>query len=227
VCCDTAGMPPPRKRREVEPPDLPELEPVTIDPGSVDGELLLDGALVERRAYEPVRARRVRITESQLRGFALERGDAPGIQLSDVILSDCDLSNVDGREGSLRRVQVLDSKLIGFGLAGGSVRDLRITDTVASFAAFSFAELRDVVFQRVDLTEASFMRARLDGVEFIDCKLDGADFRDVALRSCEMRGASLEGIVGIGSLHGLTMPWPDVLESAAAMAATLGILIEE
>jgi hypothetical protein len=28
------------------------------------------------------------------------------------------------------------------------------------------------------------------------------------------------------SLRGVTMPWPDVLESAAAMAAALGIEIE-
>ncbi|MBV9193575.1 MAG: pentapeptide repeat-containing protein [Solirubrobacterales bacterium] len=95
-----------------------------------------------------------------------------------------------------------------------------------ALASFPFAKLRTVVFERVDLTDASFMEAQLDAVEFVDCKLAGVDFRGVKTKACAIRGASLEGILGVNSLRGITMPWPDVLHSAAALAAALGINVE-
>lgn len=193
---------------------------------AVDGALLLNGVLLERDVSEPVRADRVRIEESRLRGLVLEPGKAPGLRLSDVALADCDLSNVDGREGSLRRVHVVNSRLVGFGLAGGTVQDLRVTDSALLLASFAFAKLRHVVFERVNLAEVSFMEARLDGVEFIDCKLTGADFRGAKLQSCTIRGTPLDGIVGVDCLKGIAMPWPDILASAATLAAALGIVVE-
>jgi len=61
---------------------------------------------------------------------------------------------------------------------------------------------------------------------FTDCKLAGTDFRGVKLKGCAIRGTSLDGIVGVDSLRGVAMPWMDVLDSAAALAAALGIIVE-
>jgi hypothetical protein len=41
-----------------------------------------------------------------------------------------------------------------------------------------------------------------------------------------MRGSSLEDVIGVESLRGLTMPWSDVVSSAGALAAAAGIEIE-
>ncbi len=101
----------------VEPPDLPALELRQLYSVIRGGDLVFDGALVEREGLEAVTAARILITESELRGVAINPGDAPGLRLSDVILRACDLSNVDGREGSLRRVEIHGSRLMGFGLA--------------------------------------------------------------------------------------------------------------
>jgi uncharacterized protein YjbI with pentapeptide repeats len=90
----------------------------------------------------------------------------------------------------------------------------------------AFSKLRRVVFERVDLAEASFLEAQLEGVTFIDCKLAGTDFRAVKLKGCAIRGTSLDGVVGVDSLRGIAMPWVDVLDSAAALAAALGINVE-
>jgi uncharacterized protein YjbI with pentapeptide repeats len=149
------------------------------------------------------------------------------MRLSDVMLTGCDLSNVDGREGSLIRAEIHTCRLVGFALGGGMVRDVRVVDSALSLSSFAYAGLRNVIFERVNLREASFMNARLQGVEFVDCQLEGADFRGVKLSSCAIRGSNLDGILGVESLKGLAMPWPDVLASAAAMAAAVGINIEE
>lgn len=76
------------------------------------------------------------------------------------------------------------------------------------------------------MTDASFMAARLESVEFIGCKLTGADFRGAKIKGCAIRGSSLDDVLGIESLRGLRMPWGDLLASAGALAAALGIAVE-
>jgi uncharacterized protein YjbI with pentapeptide repeats len=210
----------------VQPPDLPDLELRELDAVIQGGELVIDGVLVEDDGSRPVRVDRILVTESEFRGVAIDARDSPGLRLSDVILRACDLSNVDGREGALRRVEIHGSRLMGFGLAGGSAQDVRILDSSLALASLVFSKLRDVVFERVDLTETSFMEAQLESVAFIDCKLGGTDLRGVKLKGCTVRGASLDGVLGVDSLRGLTMPWMDILDSAGALAAALDINIE-
>jgi uncharacterized protein YjbI with pentapeptide repeats len=101
-----------------------------------------------------------------------------------------------------------------------------VTDSSLQLASFALARLQRVVFDGVQLAEASFENARLQSVQFIDCRLAGADFTGATLTGCAIRGASLDDVIGIASLRGVRMPWPDVLGSAAAMAAAFGIEIE-
>ena len=212
----------------LQAPDLPELTPVALQPGA--GDLDISGALVAADARDgggAAVARRVRVRESELRGVVLEAGTAAGLTLIDVVLDGCGLSNVDGREGLIRRVEIRRSQLVGFGFSRAEIRDLRVVDSSLQLASFTSTALHNVVFERVNLAEASFTDARLEAVAFIDCKLAGADFRDARMSSCAIRGASLDGVVGVQSLRGTRMPWPDVLSSAGALAAALGITIEQ
>jgi uncharacterized protein YjbI with pentapeptide repeats len=211
----------------VQRPDLPELEPLTLDRAAADEELVLDGVLVHGQPSQAFRAHRVQVSESELHGLTLEPEDLPGLRLSDVVLRGCDLSNSIGHDGALRRVEVHDSRLVGFGLSGAMIENLRVVESSLSFASLAFAQLRDCVFERVKLAEASFMEARLERVEFIDCELLGTDFRGVRLKDCTIRGTALDGVLGVEDLRGLSMPWPDVIASAAALAATIDISIEE
>ncbi len=187
---------------------------------------MLTGALVEKWESEPVHSRRVRITGTELRSVPFDAKEIFGLQLTDVILRDCDLSNVAAREGLLRRVEIHDSRLLGFSLTEGSAHDLRISNSSLALSSFAFAELRNVVFERVSLAEASFMQALLEDVEFDDCKLAGTDFRGVKLKGCAIRDSTLDGVLGVESLRGVAMPWSDVLASAGAIAAALGITVE-
>jgi uncharacterized protein YjbI with pentapeptide repeats len=206
---------------------LPAFDAPLSELNASDGELEIEGALVELKAPYEVRAERVQISESDVRGLTLGAGSVPGMRLADVVLSNCDLSNVDGREGSLVRAEIRACRLVGFALGGGMVRDVRVVDSALALSSFAYVGLRNVIFDRVNLREVSFMNARLQGVEFLDCQLEGADFRGVKLSSCAIRGSTLDGILGVESLKGLVMPWAEVLSSAAALAAAIGITIEE
>jgi uncharacterized protein YjbI with pentapeptide repeats len=208
----------------LQAPDLPQLEELSL-PAAARAIADLAGALVAGDGGS-VHAERVRVQESELRGVVLAPGTVPGLTLADVILRDCGMSNVDGREGRLSRVEVHRSQLVGFSLSGGEVRDLRVVDSSLQLASFASATLRHVVFERVNLVETSFMHARLESVTFVDCRLEGADFRHARVSGCAIRGASLDGVLGIESLRGVRMPWPDILASAGALATALGISVD-
>jgi hypothetical protein len=113
----------------VELPDLPELEHHPVEDLLVSGHLKFDAALVEDDRRQPIATDHIVVSESELRGVHISAASAPGLRFSDVVLRACDLSNVDGREGSLPRVEIRDSRLMGFGLTGGIVQDLRVLDS--------------------------------------------------------------------------------------------------
>ena len=217
----------------LDPPDLPELEPASLHVDDT-GTLRLEGALVDATDVPPIDAtdaeselpRRIVIRESELKGVTLRAPKPATFELRDVRLRGCDLSNAQAMNASISRVEVLSSRLVGFRAAESDVRELRIADSSLVLATFAFAQLRHVCFERVDLSEATFMNAQLDGVEFVDCRLAGADFRGARLNTCAIRGTPLDGVLGVESLSGLRMPWADVVESVAALAAALGIEIE-
>ncbi len=205
----------------IQAPDLPvELVAHQL----ADGDIKLSGALVEQGE---VRARSLRITESELRGVVLEAPAAPGMALVDVVLHDCGLSNVHGREGMIRRVAASHCRLVGLDVGGGEVADLRVTDSTLELASFTGTRLRDVTFERSNLSEASFLEARLENVRFDGCELAGADFRGARCTGCRISGASLDGVLGVEALRGVRMPWADVVASAAALARAVGIQIED
>ena len=215
-----------RIRVTVDPPDLPDLVRRQLTQCEHIAELDLDGVLIEHPGIGPLAVDRVRIRESEVHGVALEARTPVRLTLTDAVLEDCDLSNLDGRGASIRRSEIRQSRLVGFDVREGTIEDLRVLDSSLVLASFAFADLRNVVFERVNLNEASFMQARLEGVEFIDCQLAGADLRGARLKGATIRGASLDGVVGVESLAGLTMPWADVVASTAALAAALGITVE-
>ena len=205
-------------------PDLPPLTRVGLDDAAGGEELTLSGAEV---VGGQIGARRIRLTECDLRGVTIAGPQTPGLALRDVTARDCALANVDAHDAQWSRVQLSTCRLVGLSLQRGDLRDVAIADSTLQLASFAGARIRDAVLRGVNLTDTSFMGARLQGVVFEDCTLSGTDFRDARLEGCAIRGSSLDEVLGVQSLRGVRMPWSDVLASAGALAAALGIRIDE
>lgn len=77
------------------------------------------------------------------------------------------------------------------------------------------------------LSQSDFLDAALEAVRFHGCDMTGADIRGARLKRCELRGSRLEGLVGVESLRGAAMEWPEILDMAGAWAAALGIEVLE
>jgi len=208
------------------PPELPELLAYELPGDGEADELVVSEALVEH-SEAPITSRRIRVEESALHRVTIGAGTLTELVLRDARLADCDLSNVTARRGEIRRAELTNARLVGFALGEGAIEDLRVTGGTMMLASLAQTTLRRVAFKDVNLREASFAQARLISVTFDDCDLRGADFRGVSLVDCTMRGTTLDGVAGVESLRGLTMPWTDLVGSVGALAASLGISVEE
>ncbi len=207
-------------------PLISQLEPCELPDGGELDELVLSEALVERHGRDALTTRRIHVQESELRGVTLGEGVATELLLRDARLNGCDLSNIRARRGAIRRVELTDSRFVGFSLSEGKVEDLRVAGGTMMLCSFAHSTFRRVAFENVNLREASFLETQLTSVSFSGCDLTGADFRGARLKECAIRGSSLDGIVGVESLRGLTMPWGDLVGSVGALAAALGIVAE-
>jgi uncharacterized protein YjbI with pentapeptide repeats len=207
-------------------PALPELGPAELPDGDELEELELIEVLLERHGRDALAPSRIRVQESELRGLTLREGVATELVLRDARLRGCDLSNLRVRSAEIRRVEVDESRLVGFAIEAGKIEDLRVCGGTMMLASLAHSALRRVVFENVNLREASFLGARLTSVCFDGCELSGADFRGARLDRCTIRGSSLDAVIGVDSLRGLTMPWPDLVGSVEALAAALGIAVE-
>jgi uncharacterized protein YjbI with pentapeptide repeats len=210
----------------VNAPTLPELDPLELPDGGELQELELVEVIVERNGRDPLTALRVRVQESELRGLTLGEGVVTELVLRDARLKGCDLSNLRVRSADIRRAEIAESRLVGFSVDGARIEDLRVLGGTLMLASLAHSTLRRVVFENVNLREASFLGTRLTSVCFEDCDLSGADFRGARLADCMIRGSSLDALIGVDSLRGLTMPWPDLVGSVEALAAALGIAVE-
>ena len=75
------------------------------------------------------------------------------------------------------------------------------------------------------LRDADFRGASLSEVAFADCDVTAADFHAAQFEKCVFRGTPLDGVVGIASLAGVSMPWADIVSNAGAFAAALGVRV--
>jgi uncharacterized protein YjbI with pentapeptide repeats len=207
-------------------PRLPDLEARELSDGGELDELVLEEALVEHDGRDAVQTRHIHVQESVLRGLTIAGGAAKELMVRDTRLEDCDLSNLSARGGEIRRVEIANSRLVGFGISEGAIEDLRVLGGTMMLATLAQSTLRRVAFEHVNLREASFAETRLMSVTFDGCDLTGADFRGARLKDCTIRGSSLDAVAGVESLRGLTMPLADLIGSAEALAAALGIAVE-
>lgn len=195
------------------------------EPEQGSGGLLIEELRVRRAAHEPLAAHVVKVVTAEVNGLGLVAGDVD-LHMRDAVLTDCDLSNVQARKAHLRRVEWRGCRLVGLGLIESELESVKFSDGTLMLGSFGHSRLHRVVFEGVNLSEASFVGADLTQVVFDGCVLAGADFRDARLSACEIRGTSLDGVLGIGSLKGVTMPAADVVASAAALAGALGISVD-
>jgi uncharacterized protein YjbI with pentapeptide repeats len=115
--------------------------------------------------------------------------------------------------------------MTGLQWAEGSWRDVLVDGGIADLAALRHARLERVTFRDCRLVEADLIEARLREVTFERCDFAGADVRGARFERVTMRGCRLDGMQGIESLRGVSMPWSDIVDAAGVFAGALGVKV--
>jgi uncharacterized protein YjbI with pentapeptide repeats len=81
------------------------------------------------------------------------------------------------------------------------------------------------MFEGCNLAQADFGNALLRKVRFEYCDLTEAELEGLRIDGCDLHACTLDGASSLERLRGATMPWPDVVANAAALAHALGIRV--
>jgi uncharacterized protein YjbI with pentapeptide repeats len=117
------------------------------------------------------------------------------LQLRDVRLVKCDLSNSVLLGFEARRVEFLECRLTGMKAFECKWQDVLVEHCDARYAQFNSGALRACEFQSTQLQDADFRAADLKGAVFTRAMLNRADFTGAKLRKADFRGADIEGVV--------------------------------
>ena len=165
--------------------------------------------------------------EVELAGEDLSGARVRDLELTDVVMRNCNTANLTALKASLSRCEFAGCRMTGLALPDSTLEDVRFTDGLIDLAAFGFSRFRRVIFSGCILRDADFTDARFESVRFHRCEMQGATFTGARFTKSEMRGCTLEGIHGIEGLKGVAMDWSDVVGLAGTFAAALGIEVIE
>lgn len=186
------------------------VEHVRFNQADLRGESLLR-VEIDSCAFDGVRL------AHQLRSSVLRRSQFDHSDLANVVADDC----------SLLDIHVSNSRLTGMRFLHGVVRDSTIEGCRADIASFRDSRIKNVRFERCDMTSVDFQRANLHRVVFSSCNLEGAQFNSAKLSEVRFHRCSLLNVSGVRSLQGATVGAEDLISLAASLASEIGIKIED
>ena len=167
----------------------------------------------------------LQLIESRVQEVDLARAVLRRATLRDVVITGGDWANIDAPETIIRRVELRGLRLTGAVLAAAKIQDACFIQCRLDLCSLRFATLDRARFEDCRMEEADFYEAALNSVAFVDCDLSRATLAKATFQRCEMRGCELSGINGADRLRGVTMPWLDILRSAAVLADGVGVRI--
>ena len=190
----------------------------------LDDEDRLERVELTGSAAPDLRARNVTIEEARIRG-SLAGARLHDLHLHDAELLGADLANVDLRGAHLSRLTVRDARLTGAQLVEATLQDVTLVDCRLDFAVLAGARLDRVSLQGCVLTEATLEQAQLRDVRLDGCDLTRASLGQSQHTRVELRGCRLTEVRALSDLRGAALPYPDLVDQAANLAAALGIRV--
>jgi uncharacterized protein YjbI with pentapeptide repeats len=181
-------------------------------------------------------------------GLTFDNGDAGNSHFMECAFTNIEISGGIYRRARLNDVWIKNTRIVGADMAEGEWTDLTmIASSLAALAIYG-AKFMHVTFKQCKLDSVNFREAVLNDVTFADCTLrdvdlssakltnvrfagsllQGAHFSKATLAKVDFRGArEIELAAGYESLRGGIIDSRQLIELAPALAATLGIKVDD
>lgn len=210
----------------------PVLEPLVLPE-------LQDADATDLRAHDSYDGRR----------FTAE--DVSGLDLTGVVLTECELLGLTAHETDLRAARVIESRIerlnapvltasratvrdvevIGSRIGAldvddAQIRSTRVTGCKLDWVNLRSSQLEDVVFDSCTIGELDLTGATAARVAFVDCRADALALAHAHLADVDLRGLEMREIANIEGMRGATLDAMQATALAATFAGHLGIRVE-
>lgn len=218
-----------RSRRRQPQPEVPRLPPglsaldaegLRAQSEHVDVKLVeldLSAAHFTQLSLETVRVKGCRLEGAELRRLRCRR----------VVFDTCDFANSTWLDCEFSEVAFLDCRFTGATIAGGRLSEVVLRECQMRLAKLSHLGRPHALLEHCDLRGVLLMESDLCEVRFAECDLGGAELFNVDLTGSDLRDNELVGLRGVGCLRGSTIDALQLLSLGPALAAHVGLVVEE
>ena len=197
-----------------------------------DGELERDedysGVHLDGGEFDAAEAGNTRFDECAFTATTFTGGDLGGTRFADVRMTRTRWIGTAWSDADLLDVTITGSVLAGVQAHGGTWRRVVLQDCKIDSLNLRATRLHDVTFRDCDLTEVDFGSSTLTGVTFPGSSISRARFTRATVKKLDFRKArSLDVAEGWDFLRGAVIDHDQLMESAQALAQTLGIQVRD
>jgi len=201
-----------------------ELDPLELD-GLEDhdgwSEVAVTGSAVAADA-EHVSFARSTITGMRLTAARLRR-----LELTDVVLTDCDLAGAVLEELSLDRVAFVGCRLTEADLGGATLVDVSFNGCQLDGAALRLVRTERLAVHGGTAVGVDLYQAWANGSRWHDVDLTGADLSGAHLERARLQGSTLADVRGAKALAGSVIDHEQVFSAGLALIADAAITVDE
>lgn len=207
----------------------PPLVVTELDPLELDG-LQDDDGWSEREvrgSAVAADAERVAFSRSRIVGVRLTAANLRRLELTDVVLVDCELSNTVFEEATWTRVAFQRCRFSEADLGGAELTDVSFTDCQLDQAGLRMARAARLEVRGGSATGIDLYRARLAGSAWRDVDLTGAKVSGADLARAVLHGSVLDDLEGASALKGCRIDHQQVVPVGLALMADAGITVDD
>ncbi|MEZ5177290.1 MAG: pentapeptide repeat-containing protein [Acidimicrobiales bacterium] len=201
-----------------------DLEPLELD-GLVDhdgwSEVAVTGSAVAADAQHVSFARST-ITGVRLTGAQLHR-----LELTDVVLTNCDLAGAVLEELSLDRVAFVGCRLTDVDLGRARLADVSFTDCQLDRASLRMVRAERLAVRGGTAIALDLYQAWCNGSRWHDVDLTGADLSGAHLERARLQGSTIADVRGGKALAGSVIDHEQVYAVGLALIADAAITVDE
>lgn len=167
------------------------------------------------------------ITECALVDASVDRLDISGATLVDVDVTGLRATAVAGRGARLRRVRIAGGRIGTLDLTDAELDEVELRGIRIDYLSLGGGRVADLVVAGCTIGTLDMPQARVSRVALVDSRADEVDTRGLRAEHLDLRGLEAGSYLDPGSLRGATLSPRQVEQLAPALAAALGIRVDD
>jgi uncharacterized protein YjbI with pentapeptide repeats len=174
-----------------------------------------------------VEAEHVSFARSTITGVRFTGAHIRRLELTDVVLTNCDLAGAVLEEASFERVAFVGCRLNGADLGGAHLVDVSFTDCQLEELGLRLARTERLLVSGGTATGIDLYRAWVRGSSFFDVDLTGAQLSGAEMARARLHGSTIADVKGASALKGTVIDSNQVIPIGTALLTDAGIKVDD